>query len=105
MIMDKKSTTCLSSHRNIVMLHVLPVELSLAVLSYLPLSTLCSLSSLSREWLEFISENKSAIFHKAAVLHEYIDPETLLLEDALSMRVNNPWRGVADWKDFCEFTP
>ena len=87
------------------MLHILPVELSLAVLSYLPLSTLCSLSSLSREWLEFFSENKSTIFHNAAVLHEYIDPETLLLEDALSMRVGNPWKGVADWKDFCELMP
>ena len=87
------------------MLHILPVELSLAVLSYLPLSTLFSLASLSREWLEFISENKSTIFHEAAVFHGYIDPETLLLEDALSMRVGNPWKRVADWKDFCELMP
>ena len=32
------------------MLHILPIELSLSVLSYLPLPTLCSLPTLSRQW-------------------------------------------------------
>ena len=84
------------------MLHRLPVEISLAVLSYLPLSTLGPLSSLSRKWRDFISANKSTIFRNAAILHEYIHPETLLLEDALSMHEGSPWRGATDWKDFCE---
>ena len=86
------------------MLHRLPVEISLAVLSYLPLSTLCPLSSLSRRWRDFISANKSTIFHNAAILHEYIPPKTLLLEDALSIREGSPWRGATDWNDFCELT-
>ena len=86
------------------MLHRLPVEISLAVLSYLPLSTLGPLSSLSRKWRDFISANKSTIFHNAAILHGYIHPETLLLEDALTMREGSPWRGVTDWKEFCELT-
>jgi hypothetical protein len=86
------------------MLHRLPVEISFAVLSYLPLSTLGPLSSISRTWRDFFSANKSTIFRNAAILHEYIHPETLLLEDALSMREGSPWRGAADWKDFCKLT-
>ena len=85
------------------MLHRLPVEISFAVLSYLPLSTLGPLSSISRTWRDFISANKSTIFRNAALLHEYIHPETLL-EDALSMCEGSPWRGATDWKDFCELT-
>lgn len=87
------------------MLHVLPVEISLAVLSYLPLPTLCRLSSLSRKWFDFLSENQSAVFHNAAIFHGYIHPETLLLEDALSVHKGNPWDGATDWKDFCKLTP
>jgi F-box-like len=87
------------------MLHVLPVEISLAVLSYLPLPTLCRLSSLSRKWFDFLSENQSAVFHNAAIFHGYIHPENLLLEDALSVHKGSPWDGATDWKDFCKLTP
>jgi F-box-like len=87
------------------MLHVLPVEISLAVLSYLPISTLCPLSSLSRKWFDFFSENQSVIFHNAAVFHGYTHPGTLLLEDALSVHKGSPWEGATDWKDFCKLTP
>jgi len=85
-----------------VMLHVLPVELSLVVLSYLPLSTLCPLHSVSRKWFNFFSQNQSTIFRNAAILHGYTHPATLLLEDALSMHKGDPWEGATDWKDFCK---
>jgi hypothetical protein len=84
-----------------VMLHVLPVELSLAVLSYLPLQALCPLPSLSRKWFNFFSQNLSAIFRSAAILHEYTHPGTYLLEDALYKHKGSPWEGATDWKDFC----
>lgn len=87
------------------MLRILPTEISLSVLSYLPLPTLCSLPTLSRQWLDFCSENQSAIFHNAAILHEFIQPKTTQLEDALSAYVGSPWDGVTDWKDFCKSTP
>jgi len=87
------------------MLHILPVEISLVVLSYLPLPTLCPLPSLSRKWSDFFSDNQSTIFHNAAILHGYIHPETLLLEDALSTHKGSPWDGATDWKDFCKLTP
>lgn len=83
------------------MLHILPIELSLSVLSYLPLQTLSSLPALSRQWFDFISANQSTIFHSAAVLHGYAQPGTVLLEDALSAYNGSPWDGAADWKDLC----
>jgi hypothetical protein len=86
------------------MLRILPTELSLSVLSYLPLPTLCSLPTLSHQWLDFCSENQSTIFHNAAILHGYIQPQTLQLGDALSMYEGSPWDGATDWKDFCKST-
>jgi F-box-like len=84
------------------MLDILPVELSLSVLSYLPLQTLSSLPALSRQWFDFISANQSTIFRNAAILHGYAHPGTLLLEDALSAHKGSPWDGTTDWKDFCK---
>ncbi|KAH9000891.1 hypothetical protein EDB86DRAFT_471386 [Lactarius hatsudake] len=82
------------------MLHVLPTEMTLNVLSHLPIPSLLSLSALSRQWLDFFTTNQSEIFHSAALLHEYIQPE-LSLDDALSVNTSRPWAGSTSWKDFC----
>ncbi|KAH9059600.1 hypothetical protein EDB87DRAFT_769565 [Lactarius vividus] len=84
------------------MLHVLPAEVTLSVLSRIPIPSLLSLSALSRQWLDFFTTNQSTIFHSAPVLHEYIQPETLSLEDALSVNTGRPWAGSTSWKDFCK---
>jgi len=86
------------------MLHILPIELSLSVLSYLPLPTLCSLPILSRQWFSLFSTHQSAIFHNAAIFHGYIQPDIILLDDALTAYKGSPWGGATDWKDFCEST-
>ncbi|KAH9083560.1 hypothetical protein EDB83DRAFT_2547117, partial [Lactarius deliciosus] len=39
----------------------------------------------------------------AALLHEYIQSETLSLEDALCVNTGRPWAGSASWMDFCRF--
>ncbi|KAH8984937.1 hypothetical protein EDB92DRAFT_2032795 [Lactarius akahatsu] len=83
------------------MLHVLPTEMTLNVLSHLPIPSLLSLSVLSRQWLDFFTTNQSEIFHSAALLHEYIQPEILSLDDALSVNTSRPWAGLTSWKDFC----
>ncbi|KAH9000897.1 hypothetical protein EDB86DRAFT_3133123 [Lactarius hatsudake] len=75
------------------MLHVLPTEVTLNVLSHLPIPSLLSLPVLSRQWLDFFTTNQSEIFHNAALLHEYIKPETLSLEDGLSVNTGRPWAG------------
>ncbi|KAH9174790.1 hypothetical protein EDB89DRAFT_1883946, partial [Lactarius sanguifluus] len=83
------------------MLYILPTEVTLNVLSHLPIPLLLSLPVLSRQWLDFVTKNQSTIFRTAALLHEYIQPETLLLEDALSVNTGRPWAGSTSWKDFC----
>ncbi|KAH9059599.1 hypothetical protein EDB87DRAFT_1563124 [Lactarius vividus] len=83
------------------MLHVLPTEVTLDVLSHLPIPSLLSLPILSHQWLDFFTTNQSKIFHSAALYHEYIHPETLSLEDALSVNTGRPWAGSTSWKDFC----
>ncbi len=85
-----------------VMLYVLPTEVMLSVLSYLPIPSLRSLLVLSRQWFDFFITNQSAIFHSAALLHGYIQPGTLSLEDALSVNMGRPWAGSTSWKDFCK---
>ena len=71
-----------------MVLHLLPPEVTLSVLSHLPIPTLLCLPVLSRQWFRFFTTNESAIFHRAAILHEYIKPETLSLEDALSVNTS-----------------
>jgi hypothetical protein len=70
------------------MLHILPTELSVLVLSYLPLRCLCALPTLSRQWLNFFSENQETIFHNAAIHHQYVQPG------------DGP---TGCWKGFCKF--
>ncbi|KAH9059604.1 hypothetical protein EDB87DRAFT_769868 [Lactarius vividus] len=84
-----------------VMLHILPAEVTLSVLSHLPIPSLLSLPVLSRQWFNFVTTNQSTIFRSAALLHEYIQPETLSIEDALSVNTGRPWAGSTSWKDFC----
>src|SRR6266702_3538225 len=78
-----------------------PTEVTLNVLSHLPISSLLSLPLLSRQWFDFFTTNQSEIFRRAALLHEYIQPGTLFLEDALSVNKGRPWAGSTSWKDFC----
>ncbi|KAH9026254.1 hypothetical protein EDB83DRAFT_2425514, partial [Lactarius deliciosus] len=87
------------------MLYGLPAEVMLNVLSYLPIPSLLSLPVLSRQWLDFFTANQSTIFRSAALLHEYIQPKTSLLEDALSVNTGRPWAGSKSWKDFCKSMP
>ena len=87
------------------MLHVLPVEVTLIVLSHLPISSLLSVAVLSRPWSHFFAAHQSRIFHRAALYHEYISPGVLSLEDALSTNTGKPWAGSTSWKDFCKSLP
>jgi hypothetical protein len=83
------------------MLHILPAEVTLNVLSHLPITSLLSLLVLSRQWSHFFATHQSAIFYSAAIHHEYIQPGTSL-EDALSVNTGRPWAGSKSWKDFCK---
>ncbi|KAF8271013.1 hypothetical protein EI94DRAFT_1569560 [Lactarius quietus] len=78
------------------MLHALPVEVTLKVLSHLPILSLVSLRLLSHQWSDFFTTHKSVIFHGAALYHGYIPPGTGL-EDALSMNMGRPLAGSTSW--------
>jgi hypothetical protein len=82
------------------MLDILPTEVTLSVLSHLPILSLLSLTVLSRRWFDLFTRNQSVIFRSAALFHEYIQPGIIFLEDALSK--GRPWAGSTSWKDFCE---
>ena len=84
------------------MLQLLPTELTLNVLSHLPIPTLLSLPVLSRQWFHFFATNESEIYRHSTIAQQYIKPETVLLEDALSMNRGRPWAGSTSWKDFCK---
>ncbi|KAF8271010.1 hypothetical protein EI94DRAFT_653470 [Lactarius quietus] len=77
------------------MLHALPAEVTLNVLSHLPILSLLSLRLLSRQWSNFFTAHKSVIFHGAALYHGYIPPGTLFpdLEDVLSVNTGRPLAG------------
>ena len=84
------------------MLYGLPTEVTLNVLSYLPMPSLLSLSLLSRQWSDFFAEHKSEIFHCAALYHGYIPPGTSYLKDANGGR---PLAGWTSWMDLCKLCP
>ena len=84
------------------MLYGLPTEVTLNVLSYLPIPSLLSLSLLSRQWSDFFAEHKSEIFHCAALYHGYIPPGTSYLKDANGGR---PLAGSTSWMDLCKLCP
>ena len=52
--------------------------------------------------IRFFTTNELAIFHCTAILHEYIKPEKLSLEDTLSVNTGWPWAGSTSWKVFCK---
>ena len=79
------------------MLQLLPTELTLNVLSHLPIPTLLSLPVLSRQWFHFFATNESEIYRHSTIAQQYIKPETVLLEDALSMNRGRPWAGSTSW--------
>lgn len=82
------------------MLH-LPVELVISILNYLPLSTISSLLSTSREWNNFCEANQSILYHNAAVLHGFTPSSSIVYSDLGAALSRRSLTGVSDWKSFC----
>ncbi|KAK7063753.1 F-box domain-containing protein [Favolaschia claudopus] len=81
------------------MLH-LPAELVIAILRYIPLSTLTSLPSVSREWQSFCQVNESNLYHNAAILHGFVSSSVVYSELATTLS-RRALAGVSGWKSFC----
>ncbi|KAJ7064639.1 hypothetical protein C8F01DRAFT_1127552 [Mycena amicta] len=79
----------------------LPPELTISILSHLPISSFATLCKTSRAWNAFIQTNQSTIYQNAAIRHFSVPPSTTFddLESVLSRRTV---AGAHDWKSFCK---
>lgn len=83
------------------MLARLPPELVLETLSYLPAQSLRSLQLTCAAWNSFIRANESLIYHKAALVHRFVDSFEADLPKAKAAFARKYVEGAADWKAFC----
>ncbi|KAF8639383.1 hypothetical protein AX17_001539 [Amanita inopinata Kibby_2008] len=83
------------------MLDDLPSELLLTLISYLHVSDIYRLRLLSKAWNEFITENESAIYHAAAILHCFAPSSSKSLDNLHSVYSSRALGDVSSWKNFC----
>ncbi|KAG6852750.1 hypothetical protein C0991_009370 [Blastosporella zonata] len=79
----------------------LPPELTLAILSYLPLSSLSDALLVCRRWEEFLKLHENPIYHRAALLHGYISSGGTSIENAGKQYSQRSVGSVTNWKDLC----
>lgn len=75
------------------MLHLLPAEIALQTISYLPLHSLYSITLVSRDWNALIAINEPNVYRNAAILHRFVEEDPF---GAGSIPV--------DWKAYCPLT-
>ncbi|GBE81288.1 hypothetical protein SCP_0310150 [Sparassis crispa] len=83
-------------------LEVLPTELVLNILSYLPLQSLFSLQLTSHFWLSFIQANESTVYRQAALVHNYSASADASLPDAKATHLGDFVVDVHTWKLYCQ---
>ncbi|KAG9043337.1 hypothetical protein FS837_009733, partial [Tulasnella sp. UAMH 9824] len=88
-------------------LNVLPPELFIRVLSYLPIQDVVSFGLISRSFHEVVRVNEGPIYQAAAALHGFIKPAENawtppLLSNAIRIPDATGWLDdVTSWKEFC----
>ncbi|KDQ52879.1 hypothetical protein JAAARDRAFT_61656 [Jaapia argillacea MUCL 33604] len=83
------------------MLKSLPAELTLHLLSYLPLGDISTITLLSRAWLAFLNANQDTVYRQAAIYHRFVSPDVVSLETVRDSE-NGSWMdGLNSWKDLC----
>ncbi|KAF9642594.1 hypothetical protein BDM02DRAFT_3176644 [Thelephora ganbajun] len=55
-----------------MMLSVLPVEILLEIIQFMPFTTIASLSTLSKSWATLMDTNESSIYHSISKRHGYV---------------------------------
>lgn len=84
------------------MLDVLPPDIVLIILSYLPIRQLQYLTQLSTDWKQFIETHESNVYHATAILHGFVPPNTVLEEAANGQTwLIECCPGIYSWKDLC----
>ncbi|KAI0629050.1 hypothetical protein C8Q77DRAFT_1015195, partial [Trametes polyzona] len=82
-------------------MEILPTELILRILSFLPLQSLRSVRLTARRWNDFIAANESTVYHHAALLHNFVDDFQTLLPEAREAHHLQFLRDVPDWYQYC----
>lgn len=81
----------------------IPPEIVLTILSHLPLQSLHALRRLSHEWLSWFDANRSYIYQRAALKHNFIPSTNIALPNAvLASKHLLPDFPVGDWGTFCK---
>ncbi|KAG6330160.1 hypothetical protein ID866_8928, partial [Astraeus odoratus] len=76
------------------MLHLLPAEIAVQTVAYLPLQSLHNVSLVSHGWHDLIIVNENTVYRNAAILHRFARGAQLL-------PCSDQDFPVADWKSFC----
>ncbi|KAH9487465.1 hypothetical protein JR316_0001541 [Psilocybe cubensis] len=92
----------------------LPTELSLLILSYLPLSSIRSLILTNTEWAAFVDQNQSTVYRNAAAVEGYIEASAKFVyvdevvahpegkRDNRRSYSQHSMKGVEGWRSFCQ---
>lgn len=85
-------------------LNSLPPEVALHILSYLPVSSLANLHSVSRAWNDFLLHYESTAYRQAAFLHGIIHDDAASLDSLVLKRkyAQRMLRNVDSWKALCK---
>ncbi|KAJ3006158.1 hypothetical protein NUW54_g4036 [Trametes sanguinea] len=83
-------------------LDILPAELVLRILAYLPVQSLRSVRLTARRWNQFFITNESTIYHHAAFLHDFVDSLGIFLPEARESRYLKFLKDVPDWYTYCK---
>ena len=77
------------------MLHLLPAEVALQALEYLPIQSLHAAARVSHSWHDLLSTNENAVYRNAAIYHLFVSQQDIQLKSASQILEGQ------DWKSFC----
>ncbi|KAI0924085.1 hypothetical protein AcW1_006847 [Taiwanofungus camphoratus] len=84
------------------MLLLFPTDITLCILSFLPLHDLSSLHLLSSQVHHLINDNEATVYHQAAVFHKFVSPRLSLKAAKLSESHRGGWLDdIWTWKELC----
>ncbi|KAF9523802.1 hypothetical protein CPB83DRAFT_821046 [Crepidotus variabilis] len=85
-------------------LETLPLEITLHIISYLPIFSINQIRLLSRTWLLFLEEHENVIYQKAASLHGMVSGHsTSFAAPEWKKRFSSrSLAGATNWKTFCQ---
>lgn len=80
---------------------LLPPELLLEIIAYLPIQSLHSLQLVSCPWNNFIRENDEYLYHNAAVHHSIVPSMKFPFSDLPKLFSSRSLLGCTNWKTLC----